>query len=132
MQLPLLQRDITPDTVLIALEQRIGEANGMSASTLALQITGRQHPADERRLRTVIEQLRLDGHAICATPESGYFMAANADDLNRTCLFLAKRGITTFRQIAAMKRVALPDLYGQLGLPDPSNDDTTTPQGALP
>lgn len=128
MQLQLLPREITPDTVLIALQRCIGAANGMTASQLALQITGRQSTADERRLRTVIEQLRLDGQPVCATPEHGYFLAATAADLDRTCVFLAKRGMTTFRQIAAMKRVALPDLYGQLGLPQPE-DET---QGVTP
>lgn len=123
MQLQLLQREITPATVLLALEQRIGAANGMSAAQLAWQITGRQSGADERRLRQVVVQLRLDGHPVCAMPEHGYFLAASAADLDHTCVFLAERGITTFRQIAAMKRVALPDLYGQLGLPNPDTDD---------
>lgn len=117
MQLPLLPREITPETVLAALERRVGAANGICAAELAWEITGRHCAADERRLRQVIEQLRLDGHAICATPEQGYHMAASAEDLDRTCLYLARRGITTFRQIAAMRNVALPDFYGQLGLP---------------
>jgi len=121
MQLPLLSREVTPDTVLHALVQRIGPANGITAGDLAREITGRVAPADERRLRQVIEQLRLDGHAICATPEAGYHLAANAEDLNRTCVFLVKRLVTTARQVAAMKRVALPDLYGQLGLPAPED-----------
>lgn len=124
MQLSLLPREITPDTVLSALSSCVGEANGMSASQLAFQITGRQCTADERRLRQVIEQLRLDGHGICATPEAGYHLAANADDLNRTCVFLVKRLVSTARQVAAMKRVAMPDLFGQLGLPAPSNDES--------
>lgn len=125
MQLPLLPREVTPDTVLHALVRRVGPASGITAAELAQQITGRINAADERRLRQVIEQLRLDGHAICATPDAGYHLAANAEDLNRTCLFLVKRLVSTARQVAAMKRVALPDLYGQLGLPTP--EDTTTP-----
>lgn len=122
MQLPLLPREITPDTVLHALVRRLGPANGISAADLAAHITGRQNAADERRLRTVIEQLRLDGHPVCATPDAGYHLAANADDLNRTCVFLMKRLVATARQVAAMKRVAMPDLYGQLGLPTPDEE----------
>lgn len=125
MQLPLLPREITPETVLHALVRRLGPANGITATELAEQITGRQNAADERRLRTVIEQLRLDGHAICATPEAGYHIAANAEDLNRTCVFLMKRLVSTARQVAAMKRVAMPDLYGQLGLPTPDQEGTS-------
>lgn len=123
MQLSLLPREITPETVLQALSSRVGAANGITASDLAFEITGRQSAADERRLRQVIEQLRLDGHAICATPEAGYHMAADAEDLNRTCTYLVRRIETTARQIAAMKRVALPDFYGQLGLPTPANEE---------
>lgn len=125
MQLPLLQRDITPDTVLSALVRRIGPANGISAKELATELLGTvSEAADERRLRKVVDKLRNDGHAVCATPEEGYHHAANADDLNRTCVFLTRRAVTTLRQVAAMKRVALPDLYGQLGLPTPSNDES--------
>lgn len=129
MQLSLLPREITPETVLAALSGRVGEANGISASALSLQITGRHSAADERRLRTAIVKLRLDGYGICAMPESGYFMASTAEELNRACVFLAERGITTFQQIAAMKRVALPDLYGQLGLPAPDHSANDESQG---
>jgi len=122
MQLSLLPREITPATVLQALSSRVGAANGLTATQLATQITGRVSAADERRLRMVIEQLRLDGHAICATPEAGYHMAADPEDLNRTCTYLVRRIETTARQVSAMKRVAMPDLYGQLGLPTPSNE----------
>lgn len=128
MQLQLLPREITPDTVLIALQRCNGAANGMTASQLALQITGRQNAADERRLRSVIGSLRLDGHPVCATPDDGYFLAVTADELNRTCVFLTKRAATSFRQVAAMKRVALPDFFGQLGLPQPDNDDIEVSQ----
>lgn len=123
-QIPLLPREVTPDTVLHALVRRVGPANGITAAALAQEITGRLNAADERRLRQVIEQLRLEGHAICATPEAGYHVAANAEDLNRTCVFLVKRLVSTARQVAAMKRVALPDLYGQLGLPAPEDHTT--------
>lgn len=123
MQLSLLPREITPETVLAALQRRIGEANGMTVSQLAIEITGRASPADERRLRQVIEQLRLEGHPICATPDAGYHWASGPTDLDRTCSYLVRRMETTARQVAAMKRVALPDLYGQLGLPTPQGTE---------
>lgn len=128
MQLPLLSPEITPDTVLAALVRRVGPANGASVRELASEILGTpSEPADERLLRKVIEQLRNDGHAVCATPEEGYHHAADAADLERTCLYLTRRAVTSLRQVAAMKRVALPDFFGQLGLPNP--DDTNAPGG---
>lgn len=123
MQLALLPREITPETVLAALEGRIGHANGMTACQLAHAITLRDSAADQRRLRQVVEHLRSQGHAVCAHPNHGYFLAANAADLDKTCSFLLERATTTLRQIAAMKRVALPDLRGQLGLPLTGEDD---------
>lgn len=123
MQLQLLPREITPATVLTALEGCIGPANGMTATQLTQTITGRHNAADERRLRQVIEQLRLDGHAVCATPAHGYFMAATAADIDQTGAFLVARAMTSLRQWCAMKHRAVPDLYGQLGLPLPANQD---------
>lgn len=124
MQLALLPRDITPDTVLAALTLRVGPANGATVRQLASEIIGTpSDAADERLLRGVIEKLRDDGHPICATPEEGYHLAADAADLERTCLFLAKRFMGTARRIARMKGISIPNFYGQLGLPVPPEDD---------
>lgn len=108
----------TPDAVLVALVQHRGADQGVSCRALVLEIAGLYvTPGDERRLRTMIEQLRRDGHAICGTPETGYFHAASAAELDRTCEFLFSRAMTSIAQIAAMRRVSLPDLRGQLRLP---------------
>lgn len=128
MQPSLFPREITLEAVLEALARRVGPANGASAKQLAGEILGTVADAgDERKLRQVIEQLRNEGHAVCATPEEGYHHAANADDLNRTCVYLTRRAMTTLRQVAAMKRVAIPDLYGQLGLTPPADEEGATP-----
>lgn len=110
-------RDLTPDTVLAHLQCCVGEQYGCTAEQLVQAITGRHSDADQRRLRTVIEALRTAGHRICANPAHGYYLAANDTELDRTCSFLYERAITSLRQVSAMKRVALPDLRGQLGLP---------------
>ena len=121
MQLALLPREITPQTVLEALLQRIGPENGASVRELASEVLGRPaRPSDERVLRTVVMQLRNAGHPVCSTPDEGYHHAANAADLQRTCLHLTHRAVTSLEQVAAMRRIALPDFYGQLGLPVPA------------
>ncbi|TAM72333.1 hypothetical protein EPN44_16080 [bacterium] len=118
MQADLFASDaITLDTVLGALRGRMGAANGCTARELVLAISGRFSTADERRLRKVIEALRGAGHPVCGTPDTGYFLAANAAELDRTCEFLFRRSMTSLRQVSAMRRVTLPDLRGQLGLP---------------
>lgn len=111
---------LTPATVLAALSCHIGAANGVKGARLAIEAGGldsiQAHYA-ERQLREIVMQLRLDGHHVCATPEDGYFLAETAEELDRTCLFLHDRAMTTLKQIAAMKRISLPDLRGQLHLP---------------
>ena len=41
-----------------------------------------------------------------------------------TCIHLTQRAITGLEQVAAMRRIAMPDLYGQLGLPVPAKEST--------
>lgn len=120
MQPALISREITPDAVLGALSRRIGPANGATVRELATEVLGRPSgPQDERLLRKVVVQLRLDGHPVCSTPDEGYHHAANKDDLQRTCLHMASRAYTSLAQVAAMKKIAMPDFYNQLGLPMP-------------
>lgn len=126
MQLALLPRELTPEAVLLALQGRRGAANGITARDLVYVITQRINPADERKLRQVIEKLRRDGHPICAHPAFGYHFAADASELDRACTFLVGRAMTSLQQVSAMKRIALPDLYGQYGLnpPNQANEES--------
>jgi hypothetical protein len=123
MQLTLLPQELTPEAVLTQLQGRRGAVNGITARDLVYLITQRVSAADERRLRQIVEKLRRDGHPICAHPALGYHFAADASELDRACSFLLGRAMTSLQQISAMKRVALPDLYGQLGLPQPNDNE---------
>lgn len=109
---------INAASVLDALSRHIGEARGATAAELVQEIVG--CPADDgmRRLRKIIEDLRRRGNHICAHPRTGYFIAANAAELDRTCEYLYDRALCSLTQVAAMRRVSLPDLRGQLRLPD--------------
>lgn len=108
---------MTPQAVLDALPQ--GEANGLTVGHLVAAVTGKVHHslALERHLRRVIEALRCNGHPVCALPGRGYFLAETNAELEHTCEFLYSRAMTSLRQVAAIKRVSLPDLRGQLRLP---------------
>lgn len=109
---------INNDTVLLVLAKHIGKSYGVSAGGLVMEITGLPSTAEgERRLRSVIAELREDGHHICAHPGRGYFIAKDAAELNEACDFLRDRAMTSLRQIAAMRRQSMPDLLGQLHLP---------------
>lgn len=109
---------ITYDTVLAALAGHIGAHHGASADVLVMEVTGESSTeAHERQLRTIITQLRDNGLHVCAHPSNGYYLARNDAELNEACEFLYERAMTSLRQIAAMKRISLPDLRGQLHLP---------------
>lgn len=105
--------------VLSALARHCGAAHGAHIRELVREITGEAStPGAERRVRQLIERLRRDeGSHICATPRYGYFLATRPDELDATCRFLFDRAMASLSQVAAMKRVSLPDLRGQLRLP---------------
>jgi len=117
----LLPREITPETVLDALQGCRGRGKGATAAYLCWAICGQQGPAELRRLRQVVEQLRSEGHRICAHPTQGYYLATTPEELDDTCEYLFARAMTSLRQISAMRRVAVPDLRGQLRLPTLEN-----------
>ncbi|MGH8053563.1 MAG: hypothetical protein ACREP4_06560 [Stenotrophomonas sp.] len=123
MQLALLPQELSPDSVLSVLQGRRGAANGITARDLVQMLTHRINQADERKLRQIIEKLRRDGHPICAHPAFGYHLAADPKELDRACSFLVGRAMTSLQQVSAMKRVAMPDLYGQMGLQAPTTDE---------
>jgi hypothetical protein len=111
--------EITPDNVLAVLAQRIGANRGATAAELVAAITGTAapDPVGERQLRQCITRLRERGHAVCAHPDTGYFIAETPDELDRTCEYLHARAMASLRQIARMKGISEPDLRGQLHLP---------------
>jgi hypothetical protein len=110
---------ITPTQVLTELSHHIGKDNGIHVRDLVARITGQQAECEplERRVRTIVTELRMEGHHVCAHPARGYYMAATAEELNETCEFLYDRAMTSLSQVSRMKNISLPDLRGQLHLP---------------
>jgi hypothetical protein len=109
--------EINRNTVLQSLSHHIGKNNGIKGKNLVADITWEASTAgDERKLRLVIEELRLEGQHICGTPKTGYFIAVEESDMTETCEFLYNRAMKSLTQISRMKKVSLPDLRGQLGL----------------
>lgn len=104
-------------SLLTAMADHIGKHRGITGKKLVeLIINGESRPATERHLRELIVKLRMEGFHICGYPGTGYYMAKNDKELNESCLFLHDRAMTSLQQVAAMKRVSLPDLKGQLRL----------------
>ena len=89
----------TAQGLLALLSKHIGKENGLTAGSIH-QIMD----IPMRRVRTLVSELREDGHAVCGTPETGYFIAANPEELEETCEFLRNRALNlavTFTGAAA-------------------------------
>lgn len=102
----------TSNQLLTLLSRHIGKGNGIGVKALAQQLS-----AKERHVRTLISELRDDGHAVCGTPQDGYYIAANADELEHTCEFLRSRAMHSLTLESRLRRIPLVDLLGQLHLP---------------
>lgn len=100
--------------VLQVLSHHVGAADGVTVVQLCDELRHFGHPMNERRVRFAVEELRLHGNHVCAHPSRGYFIAETADELDETLSFLYRRGMSSLKQIAAMRRVSVPDLAGQL------------------
>ncbi|MGE3348166.1 MAG: hypothetical protein AB7I35_12110 [Ramlibacter sp.] len=110
---------ITAAAVLCELQHHIGQDKGIHVRELVQRITGQIAATEhlERKVREAVTELRMQGEHVCGHPATGYFMASDAAELQATCNFLYSRSMTGLQQVAAMKRVSLPDLRGQLHLP---------------
>ncbi len=97
--------------ILVGLSCRIGKDRGISVKGLALS-----NGLCERRVRSYISQLRDEGYAICGTPQTGYYMAETAEELEHTCQFLHARAMHSLVLEAKLRKIPLPDLLGQLHL----------------
>lgn len=109
--------DLNRESVLWALAMHKGADNGVRACDLVREICGETSGRLERELRHVVEDLRDQGHHVCAHPSTGYFMAATPEELEATCMFLRDRALGSLKKEAAMRHVSLPELLGQLRLP---------------
>jgi len=109
--------EITRDSVLSELSRHIGKVRGISCADMVREITWQTPDAAAmRKVRKIIENLRREGQHICGHPSLGYFIAANEEELNETCKFLADRALTSLTQAARMKKLSIPDIHGQLRL----------------
>ena len=101
----------TPNDLLSVLSSHIGQTRGITAKGLAGQLD-----CAERHVRHLVSELRKDGTALCGKPNTGYFIAANAQELEETCQFLRSRAMHSLILEAQLRKVPLPDLLGQMKL----------------
>jgi predicted DNA-binding transcriptional regulator YafY len=102
---------VTSDELLRRLQQHIGRDRGVTAAALA-----KVFDIPPRRVRTLITELRMEGIAVCGTPETGYYIAATPEELEQTCQFLRSRAMHSLTLEARLRQIPLPDLLGQMHL----------------
>jgi len=102
----------TTNQLLNLLSHHIGRGNGVGVKQLALQLD-----TTERHVRKLVSELRDEGNAICGTPADGYYIAANAEELQHTCDFLRSRAMHSLTLESRLRNIPLPDLLGQLHVP---------------
>jgi hypothetical protein len=74
---------------------------------------------DTSELRVLIRRLRRQGEPICSSCDSfdpGYYLAATAAEMEEFAARHQRRGLTSLAQAARLRRIALPELLGQLKL----------------
>jgi len=104
--------------VVAALARHVGRENGVRIQDLVREITGEPQRDEhhERRVRAIVAELRGEGEAICAHPSVGYHVAASPEELDECCRYLRSRWIGTAVLEARLRKIALPELLGQLRL----------------
>lgn len=102
----------TSSQLITVLSRHIGKGNGIGVKQLAVTLGTK-----ERHVRSLVADLRDDGHAICGTPKSGYYIASTPAELEETCVFLRNRAMHSLRLESRLRHIPLPDLIGQLHVP---------------
>lgn len=102
--------DITTK-VHVALQGHLGSDQGITAEQLAAQCE-----TTKRAVRSAVTELRLEGVGICGHPKTGYYIAANDEEIEATCAFLRSRALHSLTLESRLRKCTLPDLLGQLHL----------------
>lgn len=113
LSLPLKHSaDVLLSLLIVELSHHhIGRSNGVTAAALSMKLG-----IGDRMLRTLISKAREDGIAIVGKPETGYFVARTDADLLECCAFLRSRAMHSLMIEARLRKIALPELLGQLHL----------------
>lgn len=106
------QLSLDPKTaVFVVLQRHQGKGDGIKAKDLAAAAG-----VSEREVRHQVSALREDGIAVCGHPRTGYFIAADAAELETTVEYLKGRAMHSLHLASRLTKIPLVDLLGQLKL----------------
>lgn len=102
------------DLLRCLLADHTGRANGISGADLTVKAG--LHASQDRIVRKLITQLRLQGSAIVGTPDTGYFIAQTRAELDEFAKFHRSRALHELTILSRVLKVSIPELAGQLSL----------------
>lgn len=97
------------DLQAVLAREHIGHNNGIAAELLALVLG-----CEARHVRILVTELRLEGIAVCGTPQEGYYIAKTAEELESTLAFLRSRAMHSLVLESKLRKLTLIELLGQL------------------
>lgn len=106
--------------VLAILRCRRGRALAIAAADLAALAGipgGTARRASPREIQEIIHRLRVEHHipiASAAGKPNGYYMPETPEEIEQFCHELRAKALGSLQAMAAVKRVGLPELLGQL------------------
>jgi biotin operon repressor len=107
-----MMRTPTHDQLLAILSRdHIGRNNAVSGEALASRIG-----CKVRTIRSMVLKLRENAVAVCGRPETGYYIAESAEEVDATCKLLEAHGLHQLAVAARLRKTTLPELLGQLHL----------------
>jgi hypothetical protein len=110
------------ERLMLVLARHVGRENCISAAELyrkAFRRPCQDAINDTREMRLLIMALRRRGEPICSVSDKynpGYYLAVAWEEMEAFCRRLERRGLASLAQVAKLRRLALPDLLGQLRL----------------
>ncbi len=110
------------ERVLAVLDRHKGQENCIGMGELYRKVFRRSYTHrinDTDQLRCLIRRLRRRGVPLCSTCDKtnpGYYLAETPEELEEFAARHERRGLTSLVQAAALRRIGLPELLGQLKL----------------
>ena len=115
--------------VLTELERRTCEQDAITMTELFARVTGEtvipwRRYDQTRVIRSIVKQLREDGHPI-ANGTGGYYMAASAEALQPTIERYHQRAMSSLKTEAALKKIDPAGLVEQYRLELQATEENT-------
>jgi len=108
--------------LMLEMSQHVGATNIVGMGELFEKVfdrTWNHRINDTRPLRNLITELRYEGVPIVSKTSStggGYYLASAGSELKKYCDRRKEQALKILAQVAAVKKISMPELMGQMAL----------------